>query len=91
MAFFIKEILWTYFSIGMHAILPLLVYMLVGRFIARRGWMSDQAFGQANTALFKLLLPINIFLTYILRTLAKRCMLALFSISTLHLFCYMEY
>lgn len=49
------------FMIGFNAVMPMLIYMLFGQFFAQAGMIKQESFQDFNKALFKILLPINLF------------------------------
>lgn len=49
------------FMIGFNAVMPMLIYMLFGQFFAKAGMIKQESFQDFNNALFKILLPINLF------------------------------
>lgn len=49
------------FMIGFNAVMPMLFYMLFGQFFAQSGMIKQESFQDFNKALFKILLPINLF------------------------------
>ncbi|MGH2076958.1 AEC family transporter [Aerococcus urinaeequi] len=49
------------FMIGFNAVMPMLIYMLFGQFFAQAGMIKQESFQDFNNALFKILLPINLF------------------------------
>lgn len=49
------------FMIGFNAVMPMLIYMLLGQFFAQSGMIKEASFQDFNKALFKILLPINLF------------------------------
>lgn len=49
------------FMIGFNAVMPMLIYMLFGQFFAKAGMIKQESFQDFNKALFKILLPINLF------------------------------
>lgn len=49
------------FMIGFNAVMPMLIYMLLGQFFAQAGMIKEASFQDFNKALFKILLPINLF------------------------------
>lgn len=49
------------FMIGFNAVMPMLIYMLFGQFFAQAGMIKQESFQDFNRALFKILLPINLF------------------------------
>lgn len=49
------------FMIGFNAVMPMLIYMLFGHFFAQAGMIKQESFQDFNNALFKILLPINLF------------------------------
>ncbi|MGH2082517.1 AEC family transporter [Aerococcus urinaeequi] len=49
------------FMIGFNAVMPMLFYMLFGQFFAQAGMIKQESFQDFNKALFKILLPINLF------------------------------
>lgn len=50
------------FIIAFNAVMPLMIYLVVGRFIYKLGWMSLASLQELNQLIFKLLLPINLFM-----------------------------
>jgi len=53
--------MFAYLMIGFNAVMPMLVYMLIGLFLAKTGLMQQSTFRDINKALFAILLPINLF------------------------------
>ncbi|MGX7405573.1 hypothetical protein SAMN04487985_104113 [Aerococcus urinaehominis] len=51
----------TNFLIGFNAVMPMVLYMVLGQFFSRSKLVSQEAFSQFNRALFGILLPINLF------------------------------
>lgn len=49
------------FMIGFNAVMPMLIYMLFGQFFSQAGMIRQTSFQDFNKALFKILLPINLF------------------------------
>lgn len=49
------------FMIGFNAVMPMLIYMLFGQFFSQAGMIRQTSFQDFNRALFKILLPINLF------------------------------
>lgn len=49
------------FMIGFNAVMPMLIYMLLGQLFAQSGMIKEASFQDFNKALFKILLPINLF------------------------------
>lgn len=49
------------FMIGFNAVMPMLIYMLFGQFFTQAGMIKQESFQDFNKALFKILLPINLF------------------------------
>lgn len=49
------------FMIGFNAVMPMLIYMLFGQFFVQAGMIKQESFQDFNKALFKILLPINLF------------------------------
>lgn len=49
------------FMIGFNAVMPMMMYMLLGHFFTRSGLIRDEAYAQLNRALFRILLPLNLF------------------------------
>lgn len=49
------------FMIGFNAVMPMLIYMLFGQFFAQARMIKEESFQDFNKALFKILLPINLF------------------------------
>ncbi|MCZ0718033.1 AEC family transporter [Aerococcus kribbianus] len=50
------------FMIGFNAVMPLIMYLLIGYAFNRLGMISQSAFEDFNRALFAILLPINLFI-----------------------------
>ncbi len=50
------------FIIAFNAVMPLMIYLIVGRFIMYYGWMSQRSLQELNQLIFRLLLPINLFM-----------------------------
>lgn len=50
------------FIIAFNAVMPLMIYLGVGYFINKLGWMSNKSLQELNQLIFKLLLPINLFM-----------------------------
>lgn len=48
------------FLIAFNAVMPLMVYLILGQVIYRVGWMSKKSMEELNFLIFKLLLPINL-------------------------------
>ena len=53
--------MFSNFMIGFNAVMPMLIYMLFGQFFAQAGMIKQESFQDFNKALFKILLPINLF------------------------------
>lgn len=51
----------TNFMIGFNAVMPVLLYILIGQLIHRIGWMSRKSLSEMNKALFAFFLPLNLF------------------------------
>lgn len=49
------------FMIGFNAVMPMLIYLIMGQFFAQAGMIKQSSFQDFNKALFKVLLPINLF------------------------------
>ena len=49
------------FMIGFNAVMPMLIYMLFGQFFAQAGMIKQESFQDFNNAVFKILLPMNLF------------------------------
>lgn len=49
------------FMIGFNAVMPMMMYMLLGHFFTRSGLMKDETYAQLNRVLFRILLPLNLF------------------------------
>ncbi len=50
------------FIIAFNAVMPLMIYLIVGRVIMYYGWMSQRSLQELNQLIFNLLLPINLFM-----------------------------
>lgn len=49
------------FMIGFNAVMPMLMYMLIGQFLTRSGLIQQKSYADINRALFQVLLPLNLF------------------------------
>lgn len=49
------------FMIGFNAVMPMMMYIVLGQFFARAGLIKDESYSQLNRTLFKVLLPLNLF------------------------------
>lgn len=51
----------AYFLIGFNAVMPLIIYLLIGHLLKRWQMVSTQAFNGFNRALFTILIPLSLF------------------------------
>ena len=47
--------------IGFNAVIPMMLYMALGQFFTRAGFIKQDAYAQFNKAIFSILLPLNLF------------------------------
>ncbi|OYQ68058.1 AEC family transporter [Aerococcus sp. 1KP-2016] len=53
--------MFGYLMIGFNAVMPMVMYMLLGQMFARSGMIQESSFKEFNKAIFSILLPINLF------------------------------